>query len=379
MFNNISNGGGSKEPSPVGRTLVLIAVLVVVTQAVAASSIDFDNYSPEHSDDFSSFDTSVWTLDGSGAQYESTNEQVQITDGTDNGVLNYDAGTPTTDWILQYNATSNGDYTGTIVQIHTSSATAAKPSDGYELVFRSNKDTVTLYNRSSGTTLKQTSHTIGASPEITTEYRNGTIHAHINGNHAFNYTISDVAKSGDTVAVRAWSGANNAKWHITDATVYRVPQDSDGDGIYDANDPYPSNAPESYLINVTENETVESAYVETSNGTFDLSVYGINETSGEQILLTESSHSVGSETTLVTRDVPSGYDKYKLSYHGNATLESHGLIYSANSGGGVSEDTFWSGIGIVTQNQGALQTQNILLGLLIVGIGFLLWFTEVTH
>ncbi|MFC7046559.1 hypothetical protein ACFQH6_15115 [Halobacteriaceae archaeon GCM10025711] len=114
--------------------------------------------------------------------------------------------------------------------------------------------------------------------------------------------------------------------------------DADNDGVADNNDDYPDNAPVNYTHDASDNETVSSVYVTAENGSFAVSVYGI-DTDGNETQVGNNSFTVdGSEMTEIT--VENGtYDQYRVQIEGNATVTDHGLIYSADTGATSNESS----------------------------------------
>ncbi|MFC7046560.1 hypothetical protein ACFQH6_15120 [Halobacteriaceae archaeon GCM10025711] len=299
-------------------------------------------------------------------------------------------------WAVRWNESASGSGSGSKLQFYVDAVDTAAPSNGYQVQVNRGSNEINLHRYNSGA---QTTVAQNASVPLGSELHqfdvvfedanpsdsNATITVYMDGVESLAAVVDTTTidyTTEDEFGLTQWNGGTSGIAHyIGDFAVWGDDKvDSDGDGAYDYEDSYPNNTAESYLISATENKTVESAYIEATNGSFEFAVYGLNNTTNEQILLVEKQSETVGSTTLVTRAVPTGYDQYKITYHGNATLESHGLLYTANIGtSGVSEESFWAGINGVTDNQGALQAQNILLGLLIIGVALLLWFTEVTH
>ncbi len=374
-----SNGNGGEIKTRARQTVpVVVAVFVVmnlVTGVTTATDSDPSEYhAVEHDDDFTEFNTSVWTAKGDGA-YQSSNERVRLS-ATGNGALQYDAGVPSSEnWVIEFNHTAGADSTGVAVQMFADGV-GGGASSGYEVVAQANKDFIMLTNLSSGNTLKKVNTGVDTSNHFVVEYDQGTVHVHQDGSHIFSSEIEDVDTSSSGLGVRSWSGASNTRHFVQDATIYSGVKDSDGDGETDDVDPYPYNSPETYNVTADENQTVDAAYLEASNGSFDATLYGVNSTSGERVQLSETSTEVGS-TTLSTLDAVPGYDKYQIEVHGNATVESHGLLYVANAGGGVSEETFNQGVDSIIDSipvVRGLRRGQIALGGLMLVIGSAIWF-----
>lgn len=356
---------------------LVLALLLVSSGVVMAGSTGTDHREILQDDSFTSFDTGVWTLVGSGSSYESSNDRVQLTDGTNKGAVYYDPGVPNNDsWAVSWQTASNVDGTGTILEFYADKQ-AAPPSNSYTVVIQSGKNEVKILNRTSGssTTLASTSHTITASEDVTVEFDSGTVNVHVSGTHVLKHTIDNVDTSHQQLGVRAWPGFDAAEWHITQMQVYGAVPDSDGDGLTDHVDPYPNNAPSNTTLTPNDGENVSSAYVEASGGSATLKLYGV-DSDGTETLLADSSIDAGSTTTLYEMEAVDGYAEYRLYEHGNATIETTGLLYETTGGGGISEDTFSSGvsqiIGSFAFGFRSLQRGQMVIAALIITVGGLL-------
>ncbi|MFC4448134.1 hypothetical protein [Halorussus aquaticus] len=154
--------------------------------------------------------------------------------------------------------------------------------------------------------------------------------------------IADVPLSGSVDVAYTVNGTQ-----YTDSISYDI--DSDDDGVSDSQDEYPDNAPQTFTENASDNETVSSAYVEASNGTFDVTV-----TANGSVVGSMDNVQVNSSSELVEVSVDDGtYDTYTIEFEGNATVQSHGLIYEAYTGSGSSSGSS-SGFGLSDAQLGGI-------------------------
>ncbi len=164
--------------------------------------------------------------------------------------------------------------------------------------------------------------------------------------------IADVPLQGSVDVTYSVNGST-----YTDTVSYDI--DVDGDGVSNSQDEYPYTAPNAVTHNATENETVESAYVEGSNGTFDAKVLANGSVVGSV-----DGASVGNTSEIVEIPVENGtYDTYTVEVEGNATIEETGLLYEATSGGASESPNGFGGLSDA-------QIGGIVVG--IVGAGLLL-------
>ncbi|MFC4448135.1 MULTISPECIES: hypothetical protein [Halorussus] len=371
MFNSNDNGGENRTRQTVA---VIIAVLVVANVVTGVTLATTGWYTVFNSDGSTNPDELVKS---GSATYDSTSDRfiVSPAGSSSNGRWTYSQVSSDT---VRLNQTVR--ITGGNVNIMVFGDDATSANTGYSVVFTEGKGTVKLVNESSGNTLKSASYSYGKdSYDSSILYDQGDVTVGIDGQTVLTYSISNPSASGSLVSYRGWTGSSGDN-AVDNVKIEFPTEDTDGDSIYDHNDPYPNDAKTTYTFTSDSNETVDKAYLEVSNGSLDASLYGVNTTSGERIKLSETHADVGNETTLMTLDAVSGYDEYDLMVHGNATVESHGLLYEANSGGGVSSETFNDGIssvlgGLSTVFAG-LRTGQIALGVLMSVIGVALWFRE---
>ncbi|NEU56263.1 hypothetical protein [Halorussus sp. MSC15.2] len=372
MFNNNNNTNGGETRK--GALSVLLAVFVVANVVtgvtLAATGTTFISV---YSSEFQSEPTQM-TSSGA-ATYDATNNRIVVSasGSSSNGRWAYTEGL-SGEFRAEYNMTMNG---GNINMLYGADD-AASPSTGYYVTMKSG-DSIVL-NDASGTSLKSSSFTFnnGESYHVETVLENNTLTVMIDGATVLTHEFSNPDASGSVWAVRGFTSSSGDNY-VSSLTLYDT--DSDGDGISDDDDEYPFNAPKTFTHSSVDNETVDKAYLEASNGSLDVSLYGVNSTSGERIKLSETHADVGSETTLVTLDAVSGYDEYDLEVHGNASVESHGLLYESNAfGGGVSSETFNDGIssvlGGISSAFTGLRTGQMALGGLILVVGAILFIRE---
>ncbi|SEO96108.1 hypothetical protein SAMN04487948_1098 [Halogranum amylolyticum] len=175
-------------------------------------------------------------------------------------------------------------------------------------------------------------------------------------------TASDVP---DALKLSTNGGSSTSEsWHVDAIMVTQT--DTDEDGTYDYADTFPNTSPNSITINASNlSGTPDSAYVEASNGSFDVSVSAINNSS--ETLVESRSVSV-TDNELTTVDVPPGYDEYRISTEGDADIADRGVFTSDGvsvSVGGAS------GSGATLNILGDIITLTIAqtVALLVVGVG----------
>lgn len=307
------------------------------------------------------------------ATYSASNDWVDLSNGGA-GTLEYVNGTPDgSEWAVEYNEIG-GSGTGTMVNFYVDDAAHGAASSGYSVIFSSNSNTVKIRNRSSGSDIASKSVTIDSDNHLTVEYENGTVEAYMDGTHVLTHTIQNPDTSHTNLSVSAWNGANNNHHKLTDMQIYGTDEiDSDGDGEYDKNDDYPYNAPQQTRVNNSSIDgTPDSAYAEASNGSFTLSVYGVNNTTdGEERVLIESRDATVTDSELVTVDVPPSYDAYIVKTEGDANVTERGVFSESQadivmsgggSGGSIDASMILEPLAVL----GGVQTFFLLFGILVV-------------
>jgi len=387
MLHNLNGGDGTSKSRQVVAVLAAVLIALSGVTAVYAGSTTIDDRTVLNDTNFTSFGDTVWSTLGSGS-YDDSNDRVVIADGSSNGALARDAGVPNTDsWAVSAQLTASAADGSGVIQFYTDSASSKTPSNGYEVVVLPNTDTVRLdsYDGGESTTVKSvTSSAVTTSNDVSVEYDAGTVHVHVDGNHAFATSLDNPDTGGQAFAVRAWHGSGTT-WAVTDVTVYGAFGDSDDDGMLDANDPFPYDAPTNYSLSPDEDSTVSSAYVEANNGSADVTLYGSEN--GSETKLTSTTIEAGSQTKLTEIDATRGFDSYRLYVHGNASISDTGLLYEATGSGGVSEETYNSGIDSVLSDIGSLsdgvssgledvQRGQMMLGGLILAVGLILFLRD---
>jgi len=125
----------------------------------------------------------------------------------------------------------------------------------------------------------------------------------------------------------------------TDTIDFNV--DSDGDGIPDATDRYPQNAPTTEILTASDNDSVETAYVEVaSSGNITVTVNHNGTTLADKT--TNVNLSDGEASQLVEVDVGDGdrdLSEYTVIYESEGlNVTDTGLTYQTTSGGGSTDD-----------------------------------------
>jgi len=376
MFNSNDNGGDSRARQAVAVVVAVLVVAGTVTGVTMAAG-DTQHLKPVVDDDFTSFDDSTWSLKGAGS-YDSSNNRVTLTGGSNQGALKFDGEMPSSEtWAVTYTVQASSASGGTGLEFYADGVeTGGHSSDAYEVVADSGGGYVELrdYDAGSQTSVKKVSISVNPGDELTVRYDSGTVTVFKNSEEVLVTELENPETTHQSLGVRGWPGSG-ASWYVENMTVYDGYKDSDGDGETDDVDPYPYDAPETFTHSPNENETVDKAYLETANGSFSANLYGVNTTSGERVLLDDTKSSVG-ETTLVTLDAMSGYDEYEIEYHGNASVESQGLLYESNAGGGISSETFNDSVDSILGGFSDRRTGQKILGGLILVVGVILFIRE---
>ncbi|MBP1986773.1 PKD domain-containing protein [Halolamina salifodinae] len=152
------------------------------------------------------------------------------------------------------------------------------------------------------------------------------------------YTTASFDSSG-TFDVRVDAVDSKGAVSSKTVTVTVGTTDSDGDGVVDSNDSYPSNAPETTTLNNSADQTAKEVAVEFENGSLTLQkVEGYNSTSGswEVISDTSTTKTSSGSAVLVTQSVSDDYSGYRVTFETDATVTSTTVIYESSSGGGGS-------------------------------------------